>query len=215
MPICRRLAPGRLALKPKLGIFQTALVGRIRPVSTIRGYVDETNRLNHERRAAQGAAVAALAKIDRAKADIVAAIEDGRFSKTLMDRLLDLEANEEVLRTAMAEAPADTPDIHPNIAGIYAKKVERLAEALNRPEDRDEAADAIRSLIERVTLTPGTKRGEVNITLHGEFGAILQWLGASASRRNDDIPGSCEAGTLGMSVKMVAGTGFEPVTFRL
>jgi len=34
MPICRGLAPGRLALKPKLGIFQTALVGRIRPVST-------------------------------------------------------------------------------------------------------------------------------------------------------------------------------------
>ena len=180
----------------------------------IRGYVDETNRLNHERRAAQGAAVAALAKIDRAKADIVAAIEDGRFSKTLMDRLLDLEANEEVLRATMTEAPADTPDIHPNIANIYAKKVERLADALNRPEDRDEAAEAIRSLIERVTLTPGTKRGEINITLHGEFGAILQWLGACAGRRNDDSP-AAEATRLGVSSKLVAGTGFEPVTFRL
>ncbi|WP_083224971.1 recombinase family protein [Sphingomonas panacis] len=180
----------------------------------IRGYVDETNRLNYERRAAQGAAVAALAKIDRAKADIVAAIEDGRFSKTLMDRLLDLEANEEVLRATMAEVPADTPDIHPNIANIYAKKVERLADALNRPQDRDEAAEAIRSLIKRVTLTPGAKRGEINITLHGEFGAILQWLGAGGSRKNDDSPTAGAAG-LGVSSKLVAGTGFEPVTFRL
>ena len=116
----------------------------------------------------------------------------------------------------MAEAPADTPDIHPNIAGIYAKKVERLAEALNRPEDRDEAADAIRGLIERVTLSPGARRGEVHVMLQGEFGAILEWLGARERKeaRNDDSPGACAAG-LGVSSKMVAGTGFEPVTFRL
>ncbi|KQM18219.1 zinc ribbon domain-containing protein [Novosphingobium sp. Leaf2] len=174
----------------------------------IRGYVEETNRLNHERRAAQGAAVATLAKIARAKADIVDAIENGRYSETLMDRLLHLEANEKTMKAAMAEMPADTPDIHPNIAGIYAKKVERLAEALNLPEDRDEAAEAIRSLIERVTLTPGAKRGEVNIMLHGEFGAILQWLGASAGRRNDDSPTAGAAG-LGVSSKMVAGTRFH------
>ena len=182
----------------------------------IRGFVEETNRLNHAQRADRSATESKLAKIKKSKADIVDAIENGRYSETLMDRLLDLEAEEKVLKAAMAEAPADVPDIHPNIAGIYAKKVERLAEALNRPEDRDEAADAIRGLIDRVTLTPGAKRGEVHVTLQGEFGAILEWLDARDRKgaRNNDSPGACAVG-LGVSSKVVAGTGFEPVTFRL
>ena len=48
-----------------------------------------------------------------------------------------------------------------------------MAGALNRPEDRHEAAEAIRGLIERVTLTPGRKRGQIDATLHGELGTIL------------------------------------------
>ena len=182
----------------------------------IRSFVEETNRLNHAQRADRHSAEAKLAKIKKGKADIVDAIENGRYSETLMDRLLDLEAEEKVLKAAVAEAPANAPDIHPNIAGIYAKKVERLVEALNRLEDRDEAADAIRGLIERVTLTPGPKRGEVHVTLQGEFGAILEWLAAREKKeaRNDDSPGACATG-LGVSSKLVAGTGFEPVTFRL
>lgn len=112
----------------------------------IRSFVEETNRLNHAQRADRSATESKLDKIKKGKTDIVDAIENGRYSETLMDRLLDFEAEEKVLKAAMAEAPADTPDIHPNIAGIFAKKVGRLAEALNRLEDRDEAADAIRGL---------------------------------------------------------------------
>lgn len=73
----------------------------------------------------------------------------------------------------MNEAPYIAPDIHPNIAKFYRKKVERLAEALHHPSERDEAACAIRGLIERVTLFPGAKPGEMTATLHGELGAIM------------------------------------------
>jgi hypothetical protein len=67
-----------------------------------------------------------------------------------------------------------------------------------------------------MTLIPVTKRGEVHVTLQGEFGAILEWLGARERKeaRNDESPGAY-ATRLGVSSKMVAGTGFEPVTFRL
>jgi hypothetical protein len=34
------------------------------------------------------------------------------------------------------------PDVHPNVAELYLRQVERLAEALNDPEDRAEAATA-------------------------------------------------------------------------
>ncbi len=118
------------------------------------------------------------------------------------------------MKAALAETPADTPDIPSNIAGTYAKKVEKLAEALNRPEDRDKAADTIRWLIERATLTPGPKRSEVDVTLQGKFG--VGWLDARERKEaiNDDSPGAI-ATRFGVSSKLVAGTGFEPVTFRL
>jgi site-specific DNA recombinase len=63
-----------------------------------------------------------------------------------------LEAREDVLKGLLAREPADVPDIHPNVSGIYRKKVERLTEALNNPEDRNEAAEAIRAQRGRETL---------------------------------------------------------------
>jgi hypothetical protein len=55
-----------------------------------------------------------------------------------------------------------------------ALSVECLAEALQRPLERSEAAEAIRALIDSITLTPGEKRGQLDATLHGDLGAILE-----------------------------------------
>ena len=104
-------------------------------------------------------------------------------------------------------APADLPDIHPNIADVYRRKVERLAEALADPRDRDEAAEAIRGLIERIVLTPGAKRGEMDAALHGDLGTILEWAGNKSRKGAKDIHRDR------MSVSVVAGVGFEPTTF--
>ena len=100
------------------------------------------------------------------------------------------------------------------MSGIYRKKVERLTEALNNPEDRNEAAEAIRALVEKITLRPGPNRGEIDATLHGELGTILSWIGAQAveKTRKRETPA---ASATGVSVSLVAGTGFEPVTFTL
>jgi site-specific DNA recombinase len=111
------------------------------------------------------------------------------------------------LTERLSRAPVDIPDIHPNVARIYRRKVERLAEALQHPQERDEAAEAIRALIERITLAPGPKRGEIAATLHGDLGTILEW-----AAQNANTPG--QAGS-GVSVSVVAGVGFEPTTFRL
>ena len=89
----------------------------------------------------------------------------------------------------LSRAPVNIPDIQPNVGGIYRRKVERLAEALQHPQERDEAADAIRALIERITLMPGAKRGEIAATLHGDLGTILEW-----AAQKQDTPGRDGAG---------------------
>lgn len=165
----------------------------------VRAYADETNRLNHARRAATASDKAELEKVVKAIKGLVTLVEEGQGTRALIDRLRDLEAEEDAIRARMEAASIDTPDIHPNIAEIYSKKVERLAEALNHPAERDEAADAIRRLIERVVLIPGAKRGEVNAMLHGEFGTILEWMerrGDGAGPKRQQPPPGFQRGLL-------------------
>jgi site-specific DNA recombinase len=142
----------------------------------MRAYADETNRLNRERRTNAETDRKALADIERQLKAIIAAIEDGGYTRMLSDRLRALEAQQDEITERLARAPISIPDIHPNIADTYRRKVARLADALNHPEDRYEAAAALRGLIERIVLAPGSKRGELHATLHGELGTIIEWV---------------------------------------
>lgn len=147
----------------------------------IRAYVEESNRLNQNRRARIEVDRRELQKIAQALREIVAEIEKGAGNRTLLARMTELEQREDAVNARLAEDPADAPDIHPNIAGLYARKVARLTEALNHPDERAEAAEAIRSLITKITLTPGAKRGEVNAVLEGELGMLLSWTAKKAT----------------------------------
>ena len=123
----------------------------------MRPYAEETNRNNRERRASGASDRKDLAGIEKKIAAMIAVIEDGGYVRGMVERLRELEAHQDELNERLAAAPADLPDIHPNIADIYRRKVARLPEALDHPEDRDAAASAIRGLIERIMLTPGAK----------------------------------------------------------
>ena len=69
------------------------------------------------------------------------------------------------------EAPL--PAIHPNLARLYRDKVARLEEELTDPEIAAEAKSVLRSLIKTIKVTPGARRGEVALELHGELAAIV------------------------------------------
>ena len=166
----------------------------------VRAWAEETNRLNRERCASGEADRKELADIEKKMATMISVIEDGGYVKGMIDRLREMEARQEELNQRLAAVPAEIPDIHPNIAGVYRRKVARLAEALRNPEERNAAAAAIRGLIERIVLTPGAKRGDLEITLRGDLGTILEWTGNGAEKEKTDTPAS------GMSVSVVAWT---------
>ena len=165
----------------------------------MKAYAEETNRLNRERRASGATDRRELAGIEKKIRAMVAVIEDGGYARGMMDRMRELEARQDEIEERLATVPTDMPDIHPKIADIYRRKVERLAEALADPRDRDEAAEAIRGLIERIVLTPGEKRGEMHAALHGDLGTILEWAGSGSRKGATDTPAR------GMSVSVVAG----------
>jgi hypothetical protein len=142
----------------------------------VAAYAGHINEMNRERRVQAEADAHALAKIDKAVAGIMAAIEDGLYQPAMKARMAELERQRAEIEARMAHAPQPVPTIHPNIADAYKRRVERLAETLNDPETRQEAADAIRSLIGKVVLHPGDKHGEVHATLHGELMGILDFV---------------------------------------
>ncbi len=175
----------------------------------MRGHAEESNRINRERRATGASDRKELADVERRIAAMIAVIEDGGYVRGTVDRLRELEARQDELNERLSAAPADLPDIHPNVADVYRRKVARLAEALDHPEDRDAAAAAIRSLIDRIVLNPGSKRGEMDAVLHDDLGTILESAGTGHGNEN--------AGTSmpDMSVSVVAGAGLEPAILRL
>jgi site-specific DNA recombinase len=95
----------------------------------MRVYAEETNRLNHERRANTDADRRELDKIARSLKEMLALIEEGSGSRAIVARMRELEAREDELKARLDAASVDLPDIHPNAAGIYRRKVERLAGA--------------------------------------------------------------------------------------
>jgi site-specific DNA recombinase len=109
---------------------------------------------------------------------------------------------------------ASTPEppkvrLHPNLAQVYRDKVAALETALADPAIKDEAAEIIRSLIDRITLTP-REDGTLEVLLYGELARILQFC--EAGERTSQRPGH---GGPGRGLSVVAGAGFEPATFRL
>ncbi|RWL93623.1 MAG: recombinase family protein [Mesorhizobium sp.] len=153
----------------------------------IRAYAQETNRLNQERRAQGQQDRKARDKIERAIAGIMAAIEDGLYQPSMKARMEDLERQKAQITARLAVAPTDLPDQHPNIATLYKKRVEQFTHALADHEDGRQAAEALRSLIGKIVLTPGDKRGEVHAELRGELFGILELAKPEQNEQSDDI----------------------------
>jgi site-specific DNA recombinase len=90
---------------------------------------------------------------------------------------------------------------------VYRQKVEQLTDALNADETtRHEAVEIIRGMVNAIRLTPDS-HGELEIKLVGELAGIIS-LGEEAKNKSGQSDRA-------HSISMVAGTGFEPVTFRL
>jgi site-specific DNA recombinase len=151
---------------------------------------------------------AELVKVIREQEKLVDAICDGVPATRLKDRMIVLEDRQKDLEHKLSTATEDPVLIHPNMGNIYRKKVETLVATLNGEGTRAEAADILRGLIDRITVTPDLETGEPVISLEGNLAGIL---GLSQTTKNaarispDDV----------QQVKLVAGVGFEPTTFRL
>jgi site-specific DNA recombinase len=171
-----------------------------------REFSEEIRRLNAERSIDKGKVRSDLDRTAHQIERLVMAIADGADAVALNTKIKELEQCQTDLRQVLEEATDPEPLLHPNLAGLYREKVVGLRDALYEINGRDEAFEKVRSLIEKIVLTP--VEGELRIDLHGELAGIL-------SLCNDSKKPTSPSERRAEQVKMVAGVGFEPTTFRL
>jgi hypothetical protein len=87
------------------------------------------------------------------------------------DELTANAARREALKARVGAADAPPTLLHPEMAGLYRQKVTALAEALEHPETRTEASEALRGLIDAIVMTPA--EGTLRIELKGNLAAML------------------------------------------
>ena len=96
-----------------------------------------------------------LKQVEKKLAAILSAIEQGIVTETTRTRLLELEGEKAALERQLSEPEAvPYPSIHPNLANLYRRKVAALEETLNDPGIRLEASEILRSLIDKIVVTP-------------------------------------------------------------
>ncbi len=174
---------------------------------------EEFNKSRRDETAQRDTDSSKLAKIEKQIEAAVDAITNGVYSTALKARLEALEAERGDLAQKLG-SPAPSPvRLLPNLADAYRQKVADLSAALYAEETRAEAFEIVRSLIDKVLIHEG-KDGKVQIELIGDIAAMVEVAlepEQQKTARGRAVFGDREK----RSVKVVAGTGFEPVTFRL
>jgi site-specific DNA recombinase len=126
---------------------------------------------------------------------------------SVRDQLRRLEARKREIDADLKAQQGDMEiAIHPNLPHLYRRKVARLQEVLQDEVTRPQAVEIIRSLLDRIEVHPGPKRGHCEVMIVGALAQIL----AFAQQKTT----ATSSGGGGTSL-MVAGVGFEPTTFRL
>ena len=120
--------------------------------------------------------------------------------------MVQLEGRKADLERQLANAESPPPLLDPEMATFYREQVNALHDALRDDTDatRLKAGEILRSLVKEIILTPDA--GELKIDVRGDLAGIL------AVSLKTKTP----ATRTGVSqVELVAGIGFEPMTFRL
>ena len=122
-------------------------------------FTREMNRLRMEHRATLSAAERELDRVQGDIRRVIEAIKNGFTGPDLKAEWDALQGRKTALEAKLESADEPPPLLHPGMAELYRQKVTDLALALERPDTRTEAAEAIRGLIDAIVLTPADAFG--------------------------------------------------------
>ena len=136
-------------------------------------FTREMNRLRMEHRAGFSAAEREIERIEIRRKKLIEMVMNGVAPSEVRDEMNANAARREALKAKLAAADEPPPLLHPEMARIYRAKVTELAAALQEPDSRSEATEALRGLVDAIVLTPGQDAETLQIELRGNLAAML------------------------------------------
>ncbi|MCC7266684.1 MAG: zinc ribbon domain-containing protein [Caulobacteraceae bacterium] len=167
-------------------------------------YTHQVNALRMGRNARIHQLQAELEHLEADKRRLIDAIKAGVPGEEVKDDMHRIVAKRTQIEAELANAAEAPVLLHPQMAHHYAKSVTNLVGALDSGDQRNEAQELLRSLIDRIVLTPNAAHTSLQIDLHGDLAGILSV--AENAQRNDKA-----ASGEGSEIKLVEGTAH---TFR-
>jgi site-specific DNA recombinase len=181
-----------------------------------RAYQEEVNRLAATAGSRRADRERQLKAVERKIQAIMEAVENGLYAPSMNDRLRALEAERNALQRLSEAAEAPSPVVvHPNLAELYRRRVAELEQLLADPELGSEAMDLIRAMVTDITVVPRKDGTGVDLELAGDLARILHLCSTGTMQNAQAVVGSGRLGSFAYEVSVVAGRGFEPLTFRL
>ncbi|GGB65156.1 recombinase family protein [Henriciella pelagia] len=172
-------------------------------------YTRHINKLSMAKNARVNQLRTELNKLHKAKERYLTAIENGVPAEEVRDKIIAARDRREEIEKQL-ELTEETPVLlHPKMGDHYKSQIDRLVKSLNDESCNLEAQEILRSLIDKVVLTPNSARDELVIDLHGDLAGIL----AVAESRQDTSRRAAKTGTGRSPVLLVVGPeGLEPPT---
>jgi DNA invertase Pin-like site-specific DNA recombinase len=221
-----------------------ALKGKLMDPRLFREFCEEftreMNRLRMQGGASLEAARSEIKRIDRqldTLLDLILKSGKGAAAQRINAEMVKLEAHKKDLEILLIDAAEPPLLLHPEMAIFYREHVAALHLALGNADgpDQAKASECLRSLVSKIVLTP--ENGRLAIDVHGDLAGILaiahardpqravcgipSQAGPQSSHpchvpRHKGRPrGAADVAEIAQQVKLVAGAGFEPATFRL
>jgi site-specific DNA recombinase len=178
----------------------------------IRTFNDEVNRTRRDSDQRRQELQREQKELERRIDTLLDAFASGTLrGASVQSKLEALEARQGEVAKELAGLSEEPVRLHPNLADLYRQKVAALQDLLNSDVSRTQAVEIIRSLVEQVIFRPNPEAG-LEVELVGDIARMVHL--AQNSNENGPVSGAVHD-EFNRSVKVVAGVGFEPTTFRL
>ena len=168
-------------------------------------YTKQMNELRRQTNAERERYKSELLQLEKSRQKLIDAIKDGVPGSVVKDEIIAVTERREELEDLLENTDEAPAILHPTMADHYQREITSLISALKADDTKSEAIELLRSLIEKIVLTPNKARDKLVIDLFGDLGGIL----AVAKEKENSMEYRCAAVP---GVKLVGPEGLEPPT---
>ena len=147
----------------------------------------------------------ALAKEQKAIGGAMRAVRDDMATNSVYEMLKAAEVKKEAIEAELAALKTPIIELPEDLAAVYRARVDALADTLSDADVVHRASEILAKLIDRIVIHHDATTGHT-AELEGK---LLELLSFADSKNAAALSGAAS------SLKLVAGVGFEPTTFRL